>query len=97
MQDERENNIEYNEGWQEISTPQFRDDFLHNYEYENENKSEDNTNREELNDKLVKPRKSASNEPKQTLILFQLIICAFIALCAIALKQFGGDIYNIAH
>lgn len=85
MQEERNDYIIYDDGWQNVSTPEYpstADEF-----------EEGQQDIEVSNDIKEKRFHKKENSPRQLVVLFQLIICLLIGLAGFVLKSLGGEIY----
>ena len=74
------NTIKYDDGWQEVSSS----------EYPTLSVSEDKN--EEI--EVVERKKDKNNQYGQLLITVQLVACILIAIVALLLKTFGGEVYQ---
>lgn len=88
MNDNNQNSITYDEGWQSVTDAEYPHSV---------NKDIDELNQSYNSDKEINgiPLKKKDG-PKQLLITIQLIICIIAALAAFALKSIGGELYETA-
>lgn len=87
MQEERKDYIVYDDGWQNISTPEYpsiADDY-----------TEEQTDGED-NKKAEKHKTKKEKSSRQLVAGFQLILCILFALAGFILKSFGGEMYKTA-
>ena len=92
MNDERYDNIEYNDNWQSI--PVVRATAVDYYE-ENDNYSDENF--EDDTDNIEENQTSSAirlPENPQPVIKLQFFISLIVILLAFLLKNFGGDVYT---
>lgn len=74
------NTITYDDGWQEVSSA----------EYPSRSHSEIENEETEV----VERKKEKNKSYGQLLVTVQLVVCILIALAALILKTFGGEVYN---
>lgn len=74
------NTITYDDGWQEVSTSEYAS----HSQPENEN--------EEI--EIVERKKEKNKSCGQLLVTVQLVVCILLAIAALLLKTFGGEVYK---
>lgn len=77
------NTITYDDGWQEVSSA----------EYPTLSSSDEDTEENEETE-VAERKKDKINSRGQLLVTLQLFACILIAIAALILKTFGGEVYN---